>query len=200
METMTPHPAEHYTSGNKEAYMAVDVEKEMAAIKAQLEERPGAKNKLSMIVFSGELDKHIASMIIATGAAAMGMEVVLFYTFWGTAALRDPGKKAKGKNFISKMFGFMLPKGRNKLKLSQMNMAGAGAAMIKSLMKQKNVASLDQLFEVAATLGVKIYICQMSMDLMGFKREEMIDYPGMDVVGVATFLEHAKESSIQLFL
>jgi peroxiredoxin family protein len=180
--------------------MAMDVEKEIAAIKAQLEERPGAKNKLSMIVFSGDLDKHIASMIIATGAAAMGMEVILFYTFWGTAALRDPKKKVGGKNLIEKMFGVMLPRGRNKLKLSQMQMAGAGAAMIKGLMKKKNVASLDQLFEVAGMMGVKIFVCQMSMDLMGIKREELIDYPGMDVVGVATFLDHAKESSIQLFL
>jgi peroxiredoxin family protein len=180
--------------------MAIDVEKEIAAIKAQMEERPGAKNKLSMIVFSGDLDKHLASMIIATGAAAMGMEVVLFYTFWGTAALRDPKKRAKGKNLISKMFGVMLPRGRNKTKLSQMHMAGMGTAMMKGLMKQKNVADLDQLFEAAGALGVKIYICQMSMDLMGMKMEEMIDYPNMEVVGVATFLAHAKESSIQLFL
>jgi peroxiredoxin family protein len=94
----------------------------------------------------------------------------------------------------------MLPKGRNKLTLSQMHMAGAGTAMIKGLMKKKNVASLDQLFEAAGMMGVKIYICQMSMDLMGMQFEEMIDYPGLEVVGVATFLAHAKESSIQLFL
>jgi len=122
----------------------VDIEKELAAIKAQLEERPGAKKKLSMIVFSGDLDKHIASMIIATGAAAMGMETVLFYTFWGTAALRDPKKKAKGKNLIEKMFGIMLPRGKNKTTLSKMHMAGMGTAMIRSIMKKKNVASLDE--------------------------------------------------------
>lgn len=180
--------------------MPIDVEQELAAIKAQMDERPGPKKKLSMIVFSGELDKHIAAMIISTGAAAMGMEVVLFYTFWGTAALRDPKKKAINKNFMGKMFGAMLPKGRNKLKLSTMNMAGAGPAMIKSLMKKKNVASLDQLYEAAAAMGIKIYICQMSMDLLGMKMEEMIDYPGIEVVGVATFLDHAKESAIQLFL
>jgi len=180
--------------------MPIDVEQELAAIKAQIEERPGPKKKLSMIVFSGELDKHIAAMIISTGAAAMGMEVVLFYTFWGTAALRDPKKKAINKNFIGKMFGAMLPKGRNKLKLSTMNMAGAGPAIIKGLMKKKNVASLDQLYEAAAAMGIKIYICQMSMDLLGMKMEEMIDYPGIEVVGVATFLDHAKESAIQLFL
>jgi peroxiredoxin family protein len=130
----------------------------------------------------------------------MGMKVVLFYTFWGTAALRDPAKKPGGKNFMGKMFGFMLPKGRNKLKLSQMNMAGMGTAMMKDLMKKKNVASLDQLFEVAAALGVQINICEMSMDLMGMKLEEMIDYPNLKVVGVASFLADAKESAVQLFI
>jgi peroxiredoxin family protein len=180
--------------------MAMDVEKEIQAIKAQLEERPGAKKKLAMIVFSGDLDKHLASMIIATGAAAMGMEVVLFYTFWGTAALRDPAKKVGGKNLIEKMFGVMLPRGRDKTKLSKMHMAGMGTAMIKAIMKKKNVASLGEMFEIAGQLGVKIYICEMSMDLMGLKREEMIDYPNMSVAGVATFLADAGESSIQLFL
>lgn len=180
--------------------MAVDFEKELAALKTMIEERPGAKKKLSMIVFSGDLDKHIASMIIATGAAAMGMETVLFYTFWGTAALRDPKKRAGGKNIVEKMFGMMLPKGRNKTKLSSMHMAGMGTAMIRGLMKKKNVASLDEMFEIAGQLGVKIVICEMSMDLMGLKMEEMIDYPNLEVGGVATFLAHAAESSVQLFL
>ncbi len=178
----------------------MDIEKELSELKAKVDALPGAENKLSMVVFSGDLDKQLASLIIATGAAAMGMKVVLFYTFWGTAALRDPAKKAGGKSFMGKMFGFMLPKGRNKLKLSQMHMAGAGTAMLKDLMKKKNVASLDQLFEAAAMLGVEINICEMSMDLMGMKLEEMIDYPNMKVVGVASFLADAKESSVQLFI
>jgi len=180
--------------------MAIDVEQQLASLRSQLEERPGAKKKLSMVVFSGDLDKHIASMIIATGAAAMGMETVLFYTFWGTAALRDQKKRVGGKNIIEKMFGMMLPKGRNKTTISKMNMGGIGTAMIKGLMKKKNVASMDELFEVAGQLGVKIIICEMSMDLMGFKREEMIDYPNLEVGGVATFLADASESSIQLFI
>jgi peroxiredoxin family protein len=180
--------------------MELDVSKQLADIRAQLEERPGAKNKLSMIVFSGDLDKHIASMIIATGAGAMGMEVVMFYTFWGTAALRAAGKKVGGKNLIEKMFGFMLPKGRDKLKLSQMHMAGMGTAMLKGLMKKKNVASLGELYEVAGELGVKIVICEMSMDLMGFKREEMIEYPQLSYGGVATYIAEARDSAIQLFI
>lgn len=180
--------------------MEFDVAKQLADIRVQLDDRPGAAHKLSLIVFSGDLDRQIASMIIATGAGAMGMEVVMFYTFWGTAALRAPGKKGAGKNIIEKMFGFMLPTGRNRLKLSQMHMAGAGTAMLKGLMKKKNVANLDQLYEVAGELGVKIVICEMSMDLMGFKKEEMIDYPQLSYGGVATFIAEARDSAIQLFI
>lgn len=178
----------------------MDVEKELSELKTKLADMPGQENKLSMIVFSGELDKHLAAMIIATGAAAMGMQVVLFFTFWGTAALRHPKKKAAGKDLMSKMFGFMLPKGRNKLILSQMHMAGMGTAMLKDLMKKKNTASLDQLYEIAAIMGVQIKVCEMSMDLMGFKKEEMIEYPDLEYCGVATFMSHAKESSVQLFI
>ena len=178
----------------------MDVEKEILELKKKVDELQGQENRLLMIVFSGELDKHIAAMIIATGAAAMGMKVTLFFTFWATAALRDPKKNVKGKNFQTKMFGVMLPKGRNKTVLSNMNMAGMGTAMIKDLMKKKNVASLDELFEAAAALGVEINICEMSMDLMGFKYEEMIDYPNMKVCGVATMLADAKESAVQFFI
>ena len=178
----------------------MDVEKEILELKKKVEDLQGQENRLLMIVFSGDLDKHIAAMIIATGAAAMGMKVTLFYTFWGTAALRDPKKNAKGKNFLSKMFGIMLPKGRNKTTLSKMHMAGMGTAMIKDLMKKKNVASLDELYEAAAALGVEINICEMSMDLMGFKYEEMIDYPNMKVCGVATMLADARDSAVQFFI
>ena len=180
--------------------MSVDVDKAIGELKARVDSLPGADNKLTMVVMSGELDKHLAAMIIATGAAAMGMKVILFFTFWGTAALRAGHKKAGGKTFMGRMFGVMLPKGRNKLVLSKMNMAGMGTAMLKGLMKKKNVASLDQLYDVAAQLSVKIYICEMSMDLMGMKREEMIDYPDLEVCGVATMLAHAKDSSVQLFI
>jgi peroxiredoxin family protein len=180
--------------------MSGSLDKELVDLKAQVAEMSGTGNKLTMIIFSGSLDKQLAAMIIATGAAAMGQKVVLFFTFWGTAALRDPKKKVGGKNLISRMFGMMLPKGRNKLTLSQMHMAGMGTAMLKGLMKKKNVASLDQLYEVAGQLGVEIKICEMTMNLMGFKREEMIDYPNIEVCGVATMLAHAKESSIQFFI
>ena len=160
----------------------------------------GTKDQLSMVVFSGDLDKILAAMIIATGAAAMDMKVKLFFTFWATSALRDPKKNVKGKNLISKMFGIMLPKGRNKIKLSQMNMCGMGTSMIKGLMKKNNVASLDQMFTYAEELAVEFNVCEMSMNLMGFKKEELIDYPYMNICGVATFLADASESKVQLFI
>jgi len=171
-------------------------------IKGQLQSISNAapENKLSMIVFSGDLDKALASLIIATGAVAMGMDVVMFFTFWGTPVLRDKGKAVGGKDFMGKMFGSMLPKGTGAVKLSKMNMGGMGTTMMKSLMKKKNVASLEQLLELAAELGVRIFICEMSMDLMGFKREEMIEYPNLTYCGVAKFLEEAVGSKVQLFI
>jgi peroxiredoxin family protein len=158
------------------------------------------EKKLSMIVFSGDMDKVLASLIIATGAVAMGMDVVMFFTFWGTPILRDKKKKVGGKDMMGKMFGTMLPKGAGDVKLSKMNMGGMGTAMMKSLMKKKNVASLEQMLELAEELGVRIFICEMSMDLMGFKREEMIDYSNLTFCGVAKFLEEAQNSKIQLFI
>jgi peroxiredoxin family protein len=160
----------------------------------------GTKDQLSMVVFSGDLDKILAALIIATGAAAFDMKVNLFFTFWATAALRDPKKSVSGKNFMSKMFGMMLPKGSNKLKLSKMNMAGMGTSMMKGIMKKHKVASLNEMFSTAAELGIVINICEMSMSLMGFNKEEMIDYPNMNICGVATFLADASESKVQLFI
>ena len=179
-----------------------DLEKQMEELKTQFESlsKASPENKISLIVFSGDLDKVVASLIIATGAAAMGMDVVMFFTFWGTPILRDKGKKVGGKDFMGKMFGAMLPKGACEVKLSKMNMAGMGTAMMKSLMKKKNVASLEQMLELAAELGVRIHICEMSMDLMGFKREEMIEYPNLTFCGVAKFMEEAQNSKVQLFI
>ena len=182
--------------------MSQEIENQVKLLEAQLKQlqERQAKDQISIIVFSGDLDKVLAAMIIATGARAMDMEVKMFFTFWGTAMLRDKNKTAKGKDFMSKMFGMMLPKGSTKLKLSKMNMGGMGTDMMKNLMKKKHVASLEELIETAGELGVEINICQMSMDLMGFKKEEMIDYPHLKYVGVSTYLSDADESRVQLFI
>ncbi len=178
------------------------IEEQVAELKTQLDamQSKTPSNKLSMIVFSGDLDKALAAFIIATGAIAMGMEVVMFFTFWGTTVMRAKNKNVGGKDMMGTMFGAMLPKGAEKVKLSQMNMGGMGTAMMKALMKKKNVASLPEMIALAEELGVKIYVCEMSMDLMGFKREEMVDYEGLSFAGVATFLEEAQNSKVQLFI
>ena len=179
-----------------------EVAKQVADLQTQLDalSKAAPEDKLSMIVFSGELDKALAAFIIATGATAMGMDVVMFFTFWGTPILRDKTKKVGGKDFMGKMFGTMLPTGTSDVKLSKMNMGGMGTAMMKSLMKKKNIASLEDFIPLADELGVRIFVCEMSMDLMGFKREEMIQYSNMDFCGVAKFLEEASNSKVQLFL
>ena len=189
-------------SEEKEPLTMENVEKQLAELKSRIEvlDKKSTDPKVSMIVFSGDLDKVLASFVIATGSVAMGMEVVMFFTFWGTPVLRDKNKSVGGKDTMGKMFGKMLPKGTGAVKLSQMNMGGMGTAMMKSLMKKKNVASLEQTLEMAEELDVKIYVCEMSMDLMGFKREEMIDYKGLEFCGVAKVLEEANNSRIQLFI
>lgn len=158
------------------------------------------KDQLAIAVVSGDLDKILAAMVISIAAAAMDTQVKLFFSFWSLSALRDPKKTAEGKDFISKMFGIMLPKGKNKLSLSNMNMVGMGPMMIKYLMKKQNVMSLEAMFKEAGELGIEITICEMSMGLMGFKKEEFIDYPHLSYAGAATFVADAGESSIQLFI
>ena len=160
----------------------------------------GRKDQLSIACVSGDMDKILATMIISLAAAAMDTKVKIFFSFWALAALRDPKKDPKGKDLISKMFGFMLPSGRNSLKLSKMNMCGMGPVMIKHLMKKNNVLSLDEMFKTAGELGIEIIVCEMSMGLMGFKKEEMIDYPYLTYAGAATFVTDAGESAAQLFI
>lgn len=159
----------------------------------------GQQEKLSLIVFSGSLDRLIAAFVLATGAAAMGMQVSMFFTFWGTAALRREQVQVK-KNLLERMFGWMLPKGVKKLPLSQMNMAGGGPAMIRYVMKKNGVASVEEMIELSKELGVELNVCSMSMDLLGMKADELIDYPGRSFCGVAKFLETAAPGKITMFL
>jgi peroxiredoxin family protein len=154
---------------------------------------------LTLGVLSGNLDTTIAAFIIALGAAAYDMPVDMFFTFWATAALRDPRKKVK-KGLLDRMFGRMLPRGSRRLPLSKMQMAGMGPKMIRTVMKQHGVKSLEELMADAAEFGVRIHICDMSMSVMGLKPEEMIDYPHLDYVGVGTFIKLASESKQCFFL
>ncbi len=157
------------------------------------------KNNKSMIVFSNDLDKAIASFIIANGAASMGRKVTMFFTFWGLNILRKPKNSGSvKKDFISRMFGVMMPKGSSKLSLSKMNMAGVGPKMIRYLMNKKNIYSLEELVAQAQNSGIEFVACNMSMDIMGIKKEELID--GVTIGGVASFLGSAEESDMSLFI
>ncbi len=156
------------------------------------------KNKLTLIVLSGDLDKVMASFIIATGAAAAGMEVVMFFTFWGLKAIQRDGVFT-GKSLFGRMLGMMNRGGLNAIGPSRLNMGGMGRWMFKLMMKQKGVTQLPELRETAIDLGVQLLPCQMSMDVMEISREDFIP-EAVEPVGVATMLEHASESSIQFFI
>lgn len=156
------------------------------------------KNSQTMVVFSDDLDKVIASLIIANGAAAMGKEVTMFYTFWGLNVLRKEQFVHVEKDMIAKMFSMMMPRGTKKLGLSKMNMMGMGAKMIRNVMKKNNVDSLETLLQSALDNGVKMIACNMSMTLMGIDEKELID--GIDLGGVATYLGEAEDSNINLFI
>ena len=178
------------------------LEQRIKALEEQLDDikRNIPQDLLSMVVFSGDLDRMLAAFIIAVGASAMYERVVMFFTFWGIPAMRDIKKHVKKADVMASMFDKMLPKGSTKLKLSQMNMAGLGTHMMKGLMKKKDVMSLEDLIKAAADYGVEIVICEMSMDLMGFTMGELIDYPNISVGGVAKFLQEAGDSKVSLFI
>lgn len=156
------------------------------------------KDGKTIIVFSGDLDKAIASFIIANGAAAMGKPVTMFFTFWGLNVLRKNEKVKVDKNLIERAFGFMMPRGSKKLQLSKMNMGGMGAKMIRMVMKDKNVESLEDLIKAAMDSGVNVVACTMSMDVMGIKAEELID--GVKLGGVGYYLGEAEDSNVNLFI
>jgi peroxiredoxin family protein/TusA-related sulfurtransferase len=156
------------------------------------------KNGSTIVVFSQDLDKAIAAFIIANGAKSMGKDVSLFFTFWGLNILRKPKRVRVKKSFIEKMFGKMMPRGTEKLPISNMNMGGMGPKMIKGIMKKKNVDSLQVLMKTAMDMGVKVTACAMSMDIMGIKEEELID--GIEIAGVATYLGDTQESNHNLFI
>jgi peroxiredoxin family protein len=168
------------------------VDTEVAAIKEQLPE-----DKASIIVFSGDLDKTLAAFIIATGAATMGLSVSMFFTFWGLSAIKKQ-RLTDGKSLPERMMALMTPASSLEMAPSKMAFFGAGSVMLRQMMKDKEVASLEELIELARELGVSIVACEMSMDVMGIRPDELM--PDVQLGGVATFLADATKSRVSLFI
>jgi len=156
------------------------------------------KEQTTIVLFSGDLDKAIAAFIIANGAAAYDHDVTIFFTFWGLNTMRKDEVVKTDKGLLEKMFGWMMPRGPKKLGLSKMNMLGMGPKMIKHVMKKHNALSLPELIELAQEQGVKLVACTMTMDLLGLKKEELID--GMELAGVAAYLGDANKAKVNLFI
>jgi len=211
LEISTTDPAfasdiEGYCRRTHNEFLGMSGEKGVNVARIKKSDGSDAKNQSAapafdgknFIVFSGDLDKAIASFIMANASAALGRNVSMFFTFWGLSILRKPQKVRTQKDFISKMFGAMMPRGSLKLGLSKMNMGGMGAKMIRSVMRDKNVDSLEDLIALAQKNGVELIACSMSMDVMGIKQEELID--GVKIGGAAAMLAHAEESDMSLFI
>lgn len=173
------------------------IKKQQTAANPQTTCVPAEKNK-TLICFSDNLDRAIATFILANGAAATGGKVSIFFTFWGLNVIKKKYGPAVKKTFTEKMFARMLPKSSNSLSLSKMNMMGMGSKMIRGIMKKKNIDSLESLIQQAMANGVEFIACQMTMDMMGIKKEELLD--GVTVGGVASYMQKAEESGVNLFI
>ncbi|MGL4953415.1 MAG: DsrE/DsrF/DrsH-like family protein [Culicoidibacterales bacterium] len=174
------------------------LQKGLAGKQAEPTLAPAKENKGTIVLFSGELDKAMAAMIIAQGAAATGKQMTVFCTFWGLNLLRREDAPNVEKSVIESMFGMMMPKGAQALPLSNMNMGGMGKMMMQKVMKDKNVDSLPQLLKQAQAVGVRFIACTMSMDVMGIKAEELID--GIELGGVATYVGESTNADLTLFI
>jgi NADPH-dependent 2,4-dienoyl-CoA reductase/sulfur reductase-like enzyme/peroxiredoxin family protein/rhodanese-related sulfurtransferase/TusA-related sulfurtransferase len=159
---------------------------------------PSNNDGKTIVVFSGDLDKAIASFVIANGAAAMGRKVTMFFTFWGLNILRKDQYVRTNKGILDRMFGMMMPRGSRRLGLSRMNMAGIGPRLVRKVMKDKGISSLEELMNQALQNGVRLMACNMSMDVMGIKKEELIE--GVEIGGVAAYLGEAEMSNVNLFM
>jgi peroxiredoxin family protein/TusA-related sulfurtransferase len=160
--------------------------------------RAQPSSEATLIVFSDDFDRALASFVIANGAAASGKKVTMFFTFWGLSVVKRRKAPRVAKDFMGRMFGAMLPKSADGLSLSKMNFGGIGAAMMKSRMKAKKVDQLETMMENALRAGVRMVACQMSMDIMGVSPRELID--GVEIGGVATYLDAASSAGVNLFI
>ena len=169
-----------------------DLEKRLAHVEGQV-----AEDRVALVVFSGDLDRVLAAFIIATGAAAMGQQVSMFFTFWGLSVLKKDNQ-VSGKTLFQKMMALMSPGSSKSLPVSKMNYFGVGAKMLRSMMKDKNVSSLEEMISLARELGVRMIACEMSRDVMGIKESELV--AGLECGGVASFLADSLKSRTSLFI
>jgi peroxiredoxin family protein len=169
-----------------------DLEKRLAHVEGQV-----AEDRVALVVFSGDLDRVLAAFVIATGAAAMGQQVSMFFTFWGLSVLKKDSQLS-GKTLFQKMMALMSPGSSQSLPVSKMNYFGVGAKMLRSMMKEKNVSSLEEMISLARELGVRMIACEMSRDVMGIKESELV--AGLECGGVASFLADSLKSRTSLFI
>ena len=173
--------------------LRIDLERKIE----ELRERT-VDNRASLIIFSGDLDRVLAGFVLSTGAASAGLETSMFFTFWGLSVLKKKVARARRKSLKQRLFSMMTPASSEQLGVSKMNYFGIGARMFRSMMKEKNVSSLEELFAMAKDLGVKMVACEMSMDVLGVEREDLLD--GLEYGGVGTFLGEAASSRLSLFI
>jgi len=175
------------------------IEKRLERLESRLDriEQVLPEDKVAIVVFSGDLDRVLASFVIATGAAAMGQEVSMFFTFWGLSVLKRDSSLA-GKSLFEKMMSVMTPGSTRDLPVSKMNYFGIGAKMLRKMMADKNVSSLEEMIEMARELGVRMLACEMSRDVMGIKDAELVK--GFESAGVASFLAESLRSRTNLFI
>jgi len=175
-----------------------ELAKKVQELEARLEKLEKNGSQMTMVLFNGDFDTVMATFIIATGALSMGKNVSIFVTFWGLDAIKKPSFSTAGRSFLEKMILWMRPKGPMKLGTSKMNFAGIGPKLFRYMMGKKNVVPLPSLIEMAQEMGVKIVACQMTMDVMGLKKEDLLD--GIEVGGVAAFLSDSFNSNTTLFI
>ena len=196
--------AKDQAPGELSSLVAAEVSRQVGSLRSELEralqelrERT-PEDRAALVVFSGDLDRVMAAFVIATGAAASGLETSMFFTFWGLSVLKKKGARAAGKGLKQRMFSLMTPAGPEGLGTSQLNFFGMGATMLRSMMKEQGIVSLEELMGMARELGVKMTACTMSMDAMGIAKEELVG--GLEYGGVAAFMADASRARVSLFI
>lgn len=187
-----------------DALVAAEVERQLRPLREELDAKLAALRErtvddaATIVVFSNDLDRVLAAFVMATGAAAAGLQTSMFFTFWGLTVLRRTGGAPGPKTLAERVFALGTPSGTRRLGTSKMNFLGAGAALLRRMMKEKQIASLEELVDVSRELGVKMIACTMSMDAMGISRDELVD--GLAYGGVATYMADATRSRVTLFI